>query len=117
MDLIYIFSNVRAAQPVHSASINERETKMKETFDLKKMERDFDISYIADLLRGDVIGLYQIRAPGPGRSEKDRTLFVLFDQFFEEEPFIHSFAGDDPTLCRRYFEYLIGGSIEHEFRY
>lgn len=82
---------------------------MEETFDLKTiMEEKFDINHLADLLRGEVIGPYQIRAPGPGRAAKDHTLFVMFDQFFLEEPFIHSFAGDDPTLCHRYVQYSLG---------
>jgi putative DNA primase/helicase len=41
----------------------------------------------------------QIRCPGPGHSHRDRSLAVRFsgDDFV-----VHSFAGDDPIVCRDY---------------
>ena len=72
------------------------------------MEETFDIKFMADLLRGEIVGPYQIRAPGPGRPETDRTLFVMFDQFLQDEMFVHSFAGEDPSFCLKYVLFSLG---------
>ena len=63
------------------------------------MNRTFDIRQIADQLRGEVVGPYQVRAPGPGCAETDRSLVVMFDVCTEDEPFVFSFAGDDEQIC------------------
>ena len=55
----------------------------------------------ADLLGGEAIGDH-VRCPGPQHSRTDRSLSV---RFLPDAPggfLVHSFAGDDPLLCRDY---------------
>jgi RecA-family ATPase len=54
---------------------------------------------LASALGGEVSG-HEIRAPGPGHSEKDRSLSVKVDTGAPDGFIVHSFAGDDPLECR-----------------
>jgi len=78
------------------------------------MDETFDIREMAEYLRGDVTGPYQVIAPGPGRPETDRSLLVWFDSFMEEEPFVFSFADDDPQVCLAYVLSSLRTSIKQQ---
>lgn len=56
---------------------------------------------LAQALGGEVSG-NQVLAPGPGHSPKDRSLSIRFDNAAPEGWVVHSFAGDDPLVCRDY---------------
>jgi RecA-family ATPase len=58
-----------------------------------------DIRQLAAALDGEVSG-NQILAPGPGHSKRDRSLSVKPDAEAAEGFVVHSFAGDDPIVCR-----------------
>jgi putative DNA primase/helicase len=64
-----------------------------------------NLKTVAGALGGDVVGR-QVLAPGPGHSPSDRSLSVQFtsaDQFL-----VHSFAGDDPLVCKDYVRGKLG---------
>ena len=54
---------------------------------------------VARAVGGEVYG-DQVRAPGPGHSPKDKSLCVKFDPCAPGGFIVHSFAGDDPILCK-----------------
>src|SRR5262245_50887342 len=56
-------------------------------------------------LGGEVSG-DQVVCPGPGHSPKDRSLAVKFDD--NGEHIVHSFAGDDPIICKDYVRERLG---------
>jgi 5S rRNA maturation endonuclease (ribonuclease M5) len=61
---------------------------------------------IARALDGEISG-GQVAAPGPGHSHGDRSLSVTLS---ENHPgyIVHSFAGDDPILCKDYVRDRLG---------
>jgi hypothetical protein len=63
-----------------------------------------DLRVIAQALGGEVSGR-QVRAPGPGHTEKDRSLSVRFDSGAPEGFITNSFAGD--AIQREGFEHLV----------
>jgi hypothetical protein len=69
----------------------------------------------AAALGGDVAGRQQVICPGPGHSKRDRSLSVrLTNTGF----IVHSFAGDDPLVCRDHVRARLGlGSFEVSRRY
>jgi hypothetical protein len=58
-----------------------------------------NLQHLARALGGEVSG-GQIRAPGPGHSALDRSLSVKLDSDAPDGFIVHSFAGDDPIVCR-----------------
>ena len=54
---------------------------------------------LAKALAGEINGS-QVLAPGPGHSAIDRSLSVKLDSNAPDGFLVHSFAGDDPLLCR-----------------
>jgi len=66
-----------------------------------------DLRAIAQALGGEVSG-GQVRAPGPGHSERDRSLSVRFDPRAPEGFMVHSFADDDPIRCRDHVRERLG---------
>ena len=62
---------------------------------------------IACALAGDVYG-NQVLAPGPGHSPKDRSLSVKLIASAPDGLLVHSFAGDDPIVCKDYVRGKLG---------
>jgi hypothetical protein len=54
---------------------------------------------LAKALGGDVNG-GQVLAPWPDHSATDRSLSVKLDSNAPDGFVVHSFAGDDPLVCR-----------------
>ena len=70
-----------------------------------------DLQSLARALNGEVISARQGRevlAPGPGHSAKDRSMCVRLDFEAPEGFLTHSFAGDDPIVCRDYVRQCAG---------
>jgi hypothetical protein len=67
-------------------------------------ERNDAILRLQQLARflGGTINNGQVLAPGPGHSAADRSLSVKLDPNAPEGFILHSFAGDDPIVCRDY---------------
>jgi hypothetical protein len=72
------------------------------------------IDKIAELLGGEVRGNGEVLAPGPGHTSHDRSLSVRPDNAAPNGFLVHSFAGDDPFLCRNYVLGKLGGRLESE---
>ena len=64
-------------------------------------------SELAKLLGGDVCG-DEVRCPGPGHSNADRSLSVKPDRDAADGFLVYSFAGDDPILCRDHVRTKLG---------
>jgi AAA domain len=62
---------------------------------------------VAAALGGEVSGR-EILAPGPGHSAKDRSLSIKFSSTAPDGFVVHSFAGDDPIVCKDYVRNKIG---------
>ena len=71
------------------------------------MQLNLNAETVARALGGDVNG-GQILAPGPGHSSRDRSLSVKLDPNAPEGFLAHSFAGDDPIVCRDYIRGKVG---------
>ena len=56
---------------------------------------------LAAALGGEVSG-NEVLAPGPNHSPKDRSLSIKFDADAPDGMLVHSFAGDDPLVCKDY---------------
>ena len=56
----------------------------------------------------------EVLAPGPGHTSHDRSLSVRPDNAAPDGFLVHSFAGDDPILCRNYVLEKLGGRLESE---
>jgi hypothetical protein len=56
---------------------------------------------VARALGGEVSGNHVI-APGPGHSPEDRSLSTKLDASAPDGFLVHSFAGDDPIVCKNY---------------
>jgi hypothetical protein len=59
-----------------------------------------DLRTIARALGGEVAGLDQVLAPGPGHRPKDRSLSVRLSLHAPDGFIVHSHAGDDWRACR-----------------
>jgi hypothetical protein len=57
------------------------------------------LAKIAEALGGEIKGL-DVLAPGPGHSSTDRSMSVRPGK--DADIIVHSFAGDDPAICRDY---------------
>jgi hypothetical protein len=62
---------------------------------------DISLKEAARRLNGDING-DQILCPGPGHSPKDRSLSVKITSAVKSGFIVHSFANDDPMVCRDY---------------
>ena len=58
-----------------------------------------NLQTLAKALGGEINGS-QVLAPGPGHSVIDRSLSVKLDSNAPDGFLVHSFAGDDPLVCR-----------------
>jgi putative DNA primase/helicase len=61
-----------------------------------------DARALAHALGGDALGRNRVLAPGPGHSRADRSLSITLDPRAPDGFLVHSFAGDDPMICRDY---------------
>jgi hypothetical protein len=50
----------------------------------------------------------EVLAPGPGHSHNDRSLSVRLSSDAPDGFLTHSFAGDDPIICRDYVRQKLG---------
>jgi len=66
-----------------------------------------DLRSIARALGGEISGR-QILAPGPGHSRGDRSLSVRIEPEAPDGFLVHSFAGDDPIVCKNYIRRQLG---------
>ena len=66
-----------------------------------------DLRSIARALGGEILGR-QILAPGPGHSRGDRSLSVRIKPEAPDGFLVHSFAGDDPIICKNYIRRQLG---------
>src|SRR5688500_3926460 len=66
-----------------------------------------DLRALARALSGDVSG-FQVLAPGPGHSPRDRSLCIKVEPGASGGLKIHSFAGDDWRTCKDYVRAKIG---------
>ena len=66
-----------------------------------------DLRSIVRVLGGEISGR-QILAPGPGHSRGDRSLSVRIEPEAPDGFLVHSFAGDDPIVCKNYIRRQLG---------
>src|SRR4051812_47293602 len=62
---------------------------------------------LARALGGGASGT-RVRAPGPGHPPQDRSLVIDIKDDAPDGFLVHSFAGDDPTLCKDYVRQRAG---------
>src|SRR6516165_8114921 len=67
-----------------------------------------DVRAAARALNGDVSGRDGVVCPGPGHSPQDRSLSVRFDPNAPDGFVVHSFAGDDPIICKDHVRERLG---------
>jgi len=67
----------------------------------------FDIRTVARTMGGTVSG-EEALVPGPRHSPKDRSLSIRVGPQFQDGFITHSFAGDDPLVCRDYVRQKLG---------
>ena len=65
------------------------------------------IAEIAARLGGEVRS-GEVQCPGPGHSTQDRSLSVKLNKDSLEGFIVHSFAGDDPIICRDHVRTKLG---------
>jgi hypothetical protein len=65
------------------------------------------INRISQIMGGDVAG-GEALVPGPGHSAEDRSLAVKLDGAAPDGFVTHSFAGDDPIVCRDFVRKKLG---------
>jgi putative DNA primase/helicase len=68
---------------------------------------DLDPGGLARALGGEAYG-DKVLAPGPGHSDRDRSLAVTLDPDTPEGFLVHSFAGDDWRACRDHVRHAAG---------
>jgi 5S rRNA maturation endonuclease (ribonuclease M5) len=68
---------------------------------------NLDLRAAARALGGEIRG-GEVLAPGPGHSAADRSLSIKLDGAAPEGFILHSFAGDDPIVCRDYVRGKLG---------
>ena len=66
-----------------------------------------DINDIARTMAGEAHG-DQAAVPGPGHRSKDRSLSIKLDASASGGFLVHSFAGDDPLICKDYVREKLG---------
>jgi putative DNA primase/helicase len=66
-----------------------------------------DLRAIARALGGEISGR-QILAPGPGHSRLDRSLSIRIEPDAPDGFLCHSFAGDDPIVCKNHVRQRLG---------
>jgi putative DNA primase/helicase len=66
-----------------------------------------DLRSLARALGGEVSGR-QALAPGPGHSHRDRSLSICIEPNAPDGFIVHSFAGDDPLVCKDYIRERLG---------
>jgi len=66
-----------------------------------------DLRAIARALGGEISGR-QILAPGPGHSRLDRSLSIRIEPAAPGGFVVHSFAGDDPLICKDHVRQRLG---------
>src|SRR6267143_983831 len=59
-----------------------------------------DARSVALALGGEVCSRDAVLAPGPGHSRRDRSLSIKLDPSARDGFVVHSFAGEDPLVCR-----------------
>jgi putative DNA primase/helicase len=62
---------------------------------------------LAHALGGEVSGR-QALVPGPGHSQRDRSLSICIEPNAPDGFVVHSFAGDDPLVCKDYVRERLG---------
>jgi hypothetical protein len=62
---------------------------------------------ICRAIGGEICG-EEVLAPGPGHSDKDRSLCVKLSRENNRGYIVHSFSGDDPIRCRDYVAEKLG---------
>jgi hypothetical protein len=67
-----------------------------------------DVRAAARALKGDVSGRNGVVCPGPGHSRQDRSLSVRLDPGAPDGFVVHSFAGDDPIICKDHVRERLG---------
>ena len=70
---------------------------------------NLDLRQIARALGGE-IGSGQVLAPGPGHSAADRSMSVKLDPGAPDGFVVHSFADDDPLVCKDYVREKCGAA-------
>jgi RecA-family ATPase len=68
---------------------------------------ELSLDQLARALNGE-IGGSQVLAPGPGHSAVDRSLSVALDSNAPDGFIVHSFAYDDPIVCKDYVRSKLG---------
>jgi hypothetical protein len=63
--------------------------------------------HVARTMGGEAWG-NQILIPGPGHSRKDRSLSIRLEEGAPDGFLVHSFAGDDPIVCKQYIREKLG---------
>jgi putative DNA primase/helicase len=66
-----------------------------------------DLRALARALGGEVSGS-QVLAPGPGHSRLDRSLSIRIEPSAPDGFLCHSFAGDDPIVCKNHVRQRLG---------
>jgi len=66
-----------------------------------------NLKNVAHALGGEITR-NQVRAPGPGHSQQDRSLSIALSQSAPGGFVVHSFAGDDPIACKDYVRQKLG---------
>jgi putative DNA primase/helicase len=66
-----------------------------------------DARTIARALDGEISGR-QVLAPGPGHSRIDRSLSIRVEPSAPDGFLCHSFAGDDPIVCKNHVRQRLG---------
>jgi hypothetical protein len=71
------------------------------------MQTALNLRTIARALGGEISGR-QILAPGPGHSRLDRSLSIRIEPDAPDGFLCHSFAGDDPIVCKNHVRQRLG---------
>jgi hypothetical protein len=66
-----------------------------------------DLRSLARALGGEISGR-QVLAPGPGHSRLDRSLSIRIEPGAPDGFLCHSFAGDDPIICKNHVRQRLG---------
>ena len=66
-----------------------------------------DLRTLHRALGGEVSGGH-LRCPGPGHNAVDRSLSIKIDDAAPDGFLVHSFAGDDPIVCKDYVREKLG---------
>jgi putative DNA primase/helicase len=72
-----------------------------------KMSVVLDLRIITRALGGEVSGR-QVLTPGPGHTPRDRSLSIKIEPAAPDGFLVHSFAGDDPIVCKDHVRRRLG---------